>query len=125
MLSNGYARAGSFTVTVTVADDDETGVGTATVTVLSARQGIQLALSDLQAIFAAGRINTNAYNVLRARLTGALATAQAGQLRPTVQQLTSFQSLLTGYENAGTIPPADAAALRSLVGRILVSIQRS
>jgi DNA/RNA endonuclease G (NUC1) len=124
-LSYGYARAGTFTVTVTVADDDETGVGTATVTVLSARQGIQLALSDLQAIFAAGRINTNAYNVLRARLTGALATAQAGQLRPTVQQLTSFQSLLTGYENAGTIPPADAAALRSLVGRILVSIQRS
>lgn len=124
-LAGTYARAGSYTVTVRIADDDDTGVRTAVVTVLSGRQGIQLALTELQAIFAAGRISSNTNAVLRARLTGALATAQAGQLRATVQQLNAFQSLLAGYETAGSISPADATTLRTLVARILASIQRS
>jgi DNA/RNA endonuclease G (NUC1) len=124
-LAGTYARAGSYTVTVRIADDDDAGVRTAVVTVLSGRQGIQLALTELQAIFAAGRISTNTNAVLRARLTGALATAQAGQLRATVQQLNAFQSLLAGYETAGSISPADATTLRTLVARILASIQRS
>jgi DNA/RNA endonuclease G (NUC1) len=124
-LQRTYMRSGSFTVRVTVSDDDASDTRTATVTVLTSQQGLNNALAMLQQLHTAGTISTPVFNSLRARLVAAQNALRSGQPRTAVQQLNSFLTLLNGYEANGQIPPADAAALRSLVQRIIASLQRS
>ena len=122
-LSPSYPRPGSYTMTVTVADDDVTTSRSVTVEVLNIVGGMQLALSELRLVYLDGRIASGVYNPLRGFLTGALASAQAAQLLETVRQLHTFRTRLGAFEAAGQISAADAAALRSLIDRILASIQ--
>jgi len=124
-LQHTYTLPGSFTVRVTVADDDASDTRTATVTVLTNREGLSRALAALQQLHAAGTISTPVYNTLRSRLVAAENALVSVQPRIAVQQMTSFLTLLDGYEANGEIPPADAAALRSLVQRIVASLERS
>jgi len=124
-LSHHYMAAGTYTVTVVVHDDDGSGSAIATVTVASNQTGIQQAIQLLQQLRNGGRISVAVYNNLRARLTGALASLQAGQLRAARQQLNNFQSLLNSYEAGGQIAPADAAPVRALVARVIASLQGS
>lgn len=124
-LQRQYMRPGSYTVTVTVSDDDGSDSRSATVTVLTNQQALTNALATLQQLHAAGTISTPVFNTLRARLVAAQNSLRAGQPRPAVLQLTTFLGLLDGYEASGQIPAADAAGLRSLVQRIVASLQRS
>jgi DNA/RNA endonuclease G (NUC1) len=124
-LQRSYARAGSFTVRVTVSDDDASDSRTATVTVLTNQQAVANTLAALQQLHTAGTISTPVFNALRARLVAAQNALRSGQPRPAVQQLNNFLTLLSGYESAGQIPPADAASLRASVQRIIASLQRS
>ncbi len=124
-LSHAFPRAGSYTVTVTISDGVATDARSATVTVLNNREGSQFAIAQLQAVYNAGGIGPNVFNPLNGFLTGALATAQAGQLPNTLRQLNKFLTRLDAFESAGQFPPADAATVRALVQRIVASIEAS
>ncbi len=124
-LSHAYARAGNYTVTVAISDGVASDSRSVTITVLNNREAIASAIAQLQAVFSAGRIPPNVHGPLNGFLTGALATAQTGQIANTLRQLDKFLTRLDAFESAGQFPSADAAVLRAFVLRIVASIQAS
>lgn len=123
-LSRTYKLPGTYTVRVTVADDDAAATRTARVTVLSVAQGLQGGQAALQLLLSTGRITNPGYQQLDAQLAAALITVNNGQPQAAIVILENVQSALSRLEASGAISHTDAATLRALFNRLLVSLRK-
>lgn len=125
VLSQVYSQAGTFTVRVAVSDDDATHTRTARVTVLTVSDGILGTQASLQLLRSAGRISNAVFQSLDAQLSAARTALAAGQIRPTMTILDNVQAAIRRYEASGEISKADSAALRSVITRLITSLNKS
>ena len=124
-LSQAYNQAGTFTVQVVVSDDDASHTRTARVTVLTVSQGILGTQATLQLLLSAGRISNAVYQALDAQLGAARTTLENGQVRPAMLLLDNVQAAIRRYEASGEISKADSASLRSVITRLITSLNKS
>jgi DNA/RNA endonuclease G (NUC1) len=123
-ISHVYATAGTFAVDVSVRDDDATSTARRTVTVLTHAAALRKASGMVEELVADGRMNAGNGSALRAHLDAALR--QLDKDNPSsVNQLQSLLNALAAMERTNRIPSADAAALRSLVDRVITSLLSS
>ncbi|HEY0479365.1 MAG TPA: DNA/RNA non-specific endonuclease [Kofleriaceae bacterium] len=120
-LSHAYAAAGVFTVTVSVSDDDATTTVTQTVTVISQAQAVRNVIASVNALAAAGAISRNAAITLDVTLGIAAQAFDAGRPVVAVIALTVATVEIGVLERLRQISPADAAALRAQIARIITS----
>jgi PKD repeat protein len=120
-LSHVYAAAGVFTVTVSVTDDHATTTATQTVTVISQAQAVRNVIASVRALAAAGAISKNGAITLEALLGVAAQALDAGRPVAAIAVLTAATVELGVLERLRQISPADAAALRTQIGRIITS----
>ena len=121
-LSNTYATAGTYTVTVVVNDDDASANRTQTITVLT----IATALDQLNAMIdlsvASGKISRGNGTSLKAKVDAAAAQVALGNITAATGQLQAIQNELAGLIAAGRLSAADAAAIQTMVARVIESI---
>jgi DNA/RNA endonuclease G (NUC1) len=123
-LSHIYGSAGTFTVTVGISDDDATSTGTQTVTVLTQAKGVQNAAALVLRLAKDGKISTgNAYS-LTAKLDAARQQLDRGNSTPVNGQLGAVLNELDAMVRSGRLSDVDAAPIRDLVQRVLLSIAR-
>lgn len=121
-LAHVYTTPGVFTVTVKVTDDHATSTGTQTVTVLSQAQAVRNAIALVGQLAAAGAISHNGAVVLSVQLAIAARALDAG--KPIVATAVLHAALveLDVLERLGQLSAEDAAALRTLVDRVIASV---
>ena len=124
-LSHVYTSSGGFTVTVRVTDDDVTASRTQTVTVLTYAQAIQNAIALIDQLVADGALAAGNANSLKAKLDGAAKNLMAGDVSSALDKLQSARSELDGLIRSGRISSTDAAALRTLLSRLIASLSAS
>jgi DNA/RNA endonuclease G (NUC1) len=123
-LSHIYGAAGTFTVTVGISDDDATSTGTQTVTVLTQAKGVQTAAALVLRLAKDGEISTGNANSLTAKLDAARQQLDRGNVPPVNGQLGAVLNELDAMVRSGRLSDADAAPIRDLVQRVLLSIAR-
>ncbi|HEX4935782.1 MAG TPA: PKD domain-containing protein, partial [Gemmatimonadaceae bacterium] len=122
-LSHRYLAAGSYTVTVAVTDDDgATAMQTATVVVLTPSAVLSQAIAVAQQLEGSGAIGHGNATSLIAKLVSAQRLIDDGKEKPSLAILNGFLQELAALEATGQIGAADAAALRTLVQRVIASI---
>lgn len=123
-LSHRYTTAGIFVVTVSVSDD---GGGATTqqavVTVLTPSAAVTQAIAALRQLETAGAISHGNATSLIAKLDASLPLIDRDKAKPSLAILGGFMQELDALEATGQISAADASALRTLVQRVMVSIQ--
>lgn len=121
-LSHTYSAPGAYTVTVRVSDDDATATQTQTVTVWSAAEGVQSATNTVLRLVRQGDVTPGNGNSLVAKLDAAKKQLVAGNTTPAIGQLNALLNELAAMERTDRIPAADAAAIRTMIQRVLASI---
>jgi DNA/RNA endonuclease G (NUC1) len=123
-LSHVYTTAGTFTVTVRVSDDDATTTATQTVVVTSPAQGVQSAMSVVNGLVDAGKLNAGNGNSLTQKLDAALKQIDAGKNTPAVNQLNAMLNEVDALVKTGRLAATDADAMRAIVQRVIASLTR-
>jgi DNA/RNA endonuclease G (NUC1) len=123
-LAHLYTAVGVFTVTVQVSDDHVTSTATQTVTVLSQAQAVQLAISLVDQLSAAGAISHNGAVVLRAQFDAAVRALASGKSAPAIAALRAALVQLDVLVQNDQLSEADAAPLRTLISRVIASASR-
>jgi len=121
-LSHTYITAGNYRVSVTIHDDDsETSAQTA-VTVLTASAGVGQAMTYVQQLEAKGAISHGNAASLLAKLEASLPLLERDKEKPSQALLGGFLRELDALEATGQMGTVEAAALRTLVQRVIASI---
>ena len=123
-LSHVYGSAGTFTVTVGISDDDATSTGTQTITVWTQAKGVQSAAALVLRLAKDGELSTGNANSLTAKLDAARQQLDRGNTTAVNGQLGAVLNELEAMVRSGRLSDADAAPIRDLVQRVLVSIAR-
>ncbi len=121
-LSHLYNAAGVFTVTVSVSDDDVTTTKTQTVTVLTPAHAVEIAIGLVEQLRVDGTISAGIAASLNAKLVAAKKYLDAGDTTNAVDVLQSVISQIDALIRGGTLSPAQASELRTMVVRVLDSI---
>jgi FIMAH domain-containing protein len=111
-----------FTVTVQVSDDHTTSTGTQTVTVISQAQAVRNALALVDQLAAAGTISHSGAIVLRVHLEAAARAFDSGKLNVATAVLRAALVELDVLVRIGQLSEADAAPLRALISRVILSV---
>lgn len=120
-LSHTYAAAGTFTVTVTVEDDDTSATGTQTVTVLSAAQGVESLVSDVNDLIAGGSLSSGNGASLTSKLNAALS--QIGGNGPAaVNQLRAFINEVNALVKSGRLSASEGTVLKTMAARLIATL---
>lgn len=122
VLGHVYAAAGVFAVTVQISDDDVTSTATQTVTVLSQAQAVRSAIALVGQLAAAGTISRNGAVVLGVQLEIAARALESGAPIIAAAVLRAVLVELDVLARLGQLPEADAAALSTLVDRVIASL---
>ncbi|HMI48608.1 MAG TPA: DNA/RNA non-specific endonuclease, partial [Gemmatimonadaceae bacterium] len=122
VLAHTYVVAGTFTVTVRVSDDDVTSSRTLVVTVLAPAQALQQASDMVRDLADRSGVSSGNVNSLNSKIDAAQAQLAKGNTNPAANQLQALLNELDAMIRSGRVTAADAAALKSMVTRVILSI---
>ncbi len=121
--NHSYATGGTYTVSLVVTDPlGLADTATTTATVFTQANAAANAQAIVAQLLAAGKINSGNANALSSKLDAATASFERGQTGTGVNQLESLLNSLDAMVRSGRLSAADAAALRTLVNRIIASV---
>lgn len=121
-LSHKYTAAGTYTVTVSVSDDDIASTRTQTVTVLTAVAAIDNAQPLVDQLLSGNKIGAANATSIHAKLSNAQDQINRGNKSTAINQLNAALNELDGLVGAGRLTSSDAAALRSMIVRIIQTL---
>ena len=121
-VTHSYATGGVYTVTLTVTDPlTLTNTVTTTATVLTQQQGIADAQTLVNAFLSSGKLNAGNTDALTAKLNAATASFDGANAGAAVNQLQALLNQLDALVASHKLSASDAAALRTLINRIIAS----
>ena len=121
-LSHTYGSAGTFTVTVRVSDDDATASRTSVVTVLTPAQAVGSAITLLDALVAAGKIDAGNANALRTKLESARLALERDNDTAATGKLRALLNELEAMVHSDRLTREEVEELRQLIERVLGAI---
>jgi hypothetical protein len=123
-LSHVYSTAGTFTVTVRVSDDDATSSRTQSVLVITPLQGTGAARDLVDALVANEKLSAGNGNSLIQKIDAAAKQLAAGKTTAAANQLNAALNELDAMIRSARLSPTDAEDLRTLLDRIIRSLNR-
>ena len=123
-LSHVYNAAGTFTVTVSVSDGATAATSTTTVSVMTATDAIRLATTAVNALVAAGTLNSGQAASLKGKLAGAEKNIAQGNIREAIEKLQSAIDQLDALMRSGLLPATSGVPIRTLLERTIQSLSR-
>jgi hypothetical protein len=120
-LAHRYSAPGTFTITVSISDGIATSTQARTITVLSAAQVIESSIAQIEELVAANKLPAAYGRSLANRLDNVLEHVERKpeNLVPLLMQLTAASHQLDAMVRSNHVSAADAATVRTLIGRIL------
>ncbi|MBA3405122.1 MAG: DNA/RNA non-specific endonuclease [Gemmatimonadaceae bacterium] len=122
-VSRTYTAAGVYTVRL-IATDVRGLADTVftTATVISRSQAVEDAITLVDQLVGAGTISNGSGNSLSAKLSAAQGSLERGNTDAASGQLGAVLDEIDAMVRSGRLTPADAAALRGLVARVIASM---
>jgi hypothetical protein len=121
-LSHTYLLAGTFTVSVRVFDDDVSSSRSQFVTVIAPSQALNEVSDMVRSLAATAELNSGNSNSLAVKIDAAQEQLGNGNSVAAANQLRSLLRELDALIRSGRVTTADAAALRSMVNRVIRAI---
>jgi hypothetical protein len=117
-----YAVAGPQTARARIADKDGARDYTVTVTVASQLEGAAGLIEAVRALEASGALGGGNANALVAKLEGAIAQLEQGNVRPAVNKLGAFVNQVEAFLQDGTLSADVGQSLIDAAGRIITTL---